>query len=137
MTSLSSASLRPLSLARARWPPELFGTAVRDECHDTDQAAVSLGQLRAFPDVAEENVVGDRDQFRREVADRFLRWGSWLESRTFLVLLHDQERGWSLIVADFASGVRTASTKLAGYRRYLARYAASIAALTCPPRRHR
>jgi hypothetical protein len=31
--------------------PELFGAAVRDECRNRDQAAVSLGQLRAFPNV--------------------------------------------------------------------------------------
>ena len=69
MTSLSSASVRPLSLAR-EVASELFGTAVRDECRDRDQAAVSLGELRAFPDVAKQNVVGERDQLRCEVADR-------------------------------------------------------------------
>ena len=54
MTSVSSASLRPLSLGPGEVAPELFGTAVGDECGDRDQAAVSLGQLRAFPDVAKQ-----------------------------------------------------------------------------------
>ena len=39
--------------------PELFGTAVRDECRDRDQATVSLGQLWAFPNVTEQYVVGE------------------------------------------------------------------------------
>jgi hypothetical protein len=56
--------------------PELFGTAVRDECRNRDQAAVTLGQLRAFPDIAKQNVISERDQLWCEVADRFLRWGS-------------------------------------------------------------
>jgi hypothetical protein len=69
MTSLSSASVRPLSLARARWPWSC--SALPFVCRDRDQAAVSLGQLRAFPDVAKQKVVGERDQLRCEVADPF------------------------------------------------------------------
>ena len=59
MTSLSSASLRPLSLGPCEVTSELFGVAVGDECCDRDQATVSLGQLWAFPNVTEQYVVGE------------------------------------------------------------------------------
>src|SRR5260221_10851397 len=51
---------------------ELFGVAAADERGDRDQAAVTWREFPAFPDVAEEEVVGERDEFRCEVADQLL-----------------------------------------------------------------
>lgn len=62
MTSFSSASVTPLSRGPSEVPSELFGVAAGDERGDCDEAAVALGQLGTFPDVTEQDVVGERHQ---------------------------------------------------------------------------
>jgi hypothetical protein len=41
---------------------ELLHVASADERCDGDQAAISFGQLGAFPDVAEQDIVGEGNQ---------------------------------------------------------------------------
>ena len=62
---------------------ELFETAGGDQACDSDQAAVALGEICPFPDIAEENVVGEFDERRSEIADSTLcgcRIGQWRRS---------------------------------------------------------
>src|SRR4051812_41060395 len=60
---------------------QLLGVAPGDQRRDRDEAAVARGQLAALPHVAEQDVVGERDQLGREVAQHRRRgrllWGSW------------------------------------------------------------
>jgi hypothetical protein len=52
--------------------PQLVRTIHRNQrCHRC-QAAVAFGELRALPNVAEQNVIGKLDEFGCEVANHFL-----------------------------------------------------------------
>ena len=78
MASLSSASVRPLSLARARWPRSCSVLPFVISAATVIRLRSLLDSSVRSPDVAKQNVVGERDQLRCEVADRFLRWGQGL-----------------------------------------------------------
>jgi hypothetical protein len=52
---------------------ELFDASGRDQARHSDEAAVALGQFRPFPDVTEEDVVGEFDELGSEIADCPLR----------------------------------------------------------------
>src|SRR5271169_2037101 len=50
-------------------PDELLFTAERDQGRASDQAAVPLGQLRALPNIAEQDFFAEVDQFWHDVPD--------------------------------------------------------------------
>lgn len=52
---------------------ELVGAAVGDQRRAGDQTPIARRQLRPGQDVAEQDVVGELDQLRREVTDELLR----------------------------------------------------------------
>ena len=54
---------------------ELVYVAAGDEGGDGGEAPVALGQLRAFPDLVEEDLVGVVDEPGREVSERALSAG--------------------------------------------------------------
>ena len=57
ITSLSSASVS-VGFGQQEMVPQLLGVAAGDQGGDGDQAPITFGQLVAFPDVAEQHVVG-------------------------------------------------------------------------------
>ena len=69
MASRSSVRVRPFSRARPKVVRELVGVPANDQGGDGDEAAVPGGELGPVPDVVEEHVVGQRGQFRGDVAD--------------------------------------------------------------------
>src|SRR3954469_15140484 len=48
---------------------ELLGVSAGDQCCDRDEAAVAWRELRALPDLAEQNVVGELHESWREAAE--------------------------------------------------------------------
>src|SRR5256885_13890875 len=56
---------------------ELLGVPAGDQCSDGDQTAVARRELRALPDLAEQDVVGEVHECRCEVAEHLLS-GRWL-----------------------------------------------------------
>jgi hypothetical protein len=50
-------------LGEAQMSPELLKAARGDQTRDRDQTPVTLGKFQPLPDVAEQNLVGEVDQF--------------------------------------------------------------------------
>src|SRR4051812_6519288 len=71
----------PVLLTELQVEGQLLGVAPGDQRRDRDEAAVAWGQLGALPHVAEQDVVGERDQLGREVAQHLRRgrllWVFW------------------------------------------------------------
>jgi hypothetical protein len=57
---------------------QLLGAIERDEGGDGDQAAVPLGEAWAFPDIAEQHLLGEIDQLGRERSEPVTGGGQWL-----------------------------------------------------------
>src|SRR4026207_1464093 len=51
---------------------QLFEAVERHQGRDGDQAAISLGETRTLPHVAEQHIVGEIDELRGEAADHLL-----------------------------------------------------------------
>src|SRR6476620_6143154 len=60
---------RAVGLCACEVSAELVGAAAGDEAGDRDEAAVPRGEFAPFPDVAEEQVVGEVHQLGGEVTD--------------------------------------------------------------------
>ncbi len=69
MASTISSWVSPLRRPRVEVERQLFGVAADDECGDRDEAAIARAQLRPFPDVAEEDVVGEVGELVGEAAE--------------------------------------------------------------------
>src|SRR4051794_7062086 len=109
----------PVLLTELQVEGQLLGVAPGDQRRDRDEAAVAWGQLGALPHVAEQDVVGERDQLGREVAQHLRR------GRLLWVLWHG---GASL--GGCCRRPRTASRPPAGSQRVGRPYSASV---TCSP----
>ena len=66
----------------------LLGLAKRNERGARYQAAVSLRQLRTLPDVAEQDLVAERGQLRRQIAKLLACGGGYLRHSCLSFVKH-------------------------------------------------
>ena len=76
MASTISSWVSPLRRPWVEVEGQLLGVAADDECGDRDEAAVAGAQLGSFPDVAEEDLVGEVGELVGEAAEH-ASGGGW------------------------------------------------------------
>lgn len=67
--SAACVCVRPLSIARLRWYPDLRNLAVSNQRADSHKAPISRGKVRTQPQVAEQNVSCVLHDSRSDVTD--------------------------------------------------------------------